>query len=283
MKTYDVDAINKIDLGAAPELITPLWIKAAEGDHGDSLTYKDHSHTFSELHIVLFGSICYGIGDRKITLSPKEALLVPDGVLHRVFDVSDDFFKITVAFSESRRYLMQGEDGSSHCLFGAVGEKTLSLIDDVMAITRMRGEFSREITRSCLTELVYSALSCLGVRATREASRDTRVFMAKKYIDDNPQIFFTCDEVASYCRLSAKHLGRLFLAEEGVSLLEYIHKRKLSSATEMISSTSLSYAEISRRLGFGGSQYFGKFILKYTGKTPGEYRLSSRGGEESDI
>ena len=52
MKAYDVDAINKIDLGAAGDLIQPLWIKAAEGDHGDSLTYKDHSHTFSDLHIL---------------------------------------------------------------------------------------------------------------------------------------------------------------------------------------------------------------------------------------
>jgi AraC-like DNA-binding protein len=283
MKAYDVDAINKIDLGARGDLILPLWIKAAEGDHGDSLTYKDHSHTFSELHIMLAGSIGYGIGDKQITLLSGEGLLVTEGVLHRVNEVSENFFKVTVAFCASRRYTLPKDADGRPFLFGAIGEKTLSLIDNIMDVTRMRGEFSREITRSYLIQTVYSALSDLGARGRREASPDTRVFMAKKYIDDNPQIFFTCEEIAAYCRLSSKHLGRLFLEEEGVTLLEYIHKQKLASATEMIEKTALSYAEISRRLGFGGAQYFGKFILKYTGKTPGEYRLFAKGDSEENI
>ena len=283
MRVYDVDAINKIDVGRGGDLITPLWIKAAEGDHGDSLTYKDHSHTFFELHVTLLGGICYGIGNDEIRLSSGEALLVPEGVLHRVTSVSNDFFKITVAFSSSGLgYPVLGADNGCY-LVGALGRSTLSLLDEIFAPERIRGEFSQEITRAFLSELVYSALSDIGAKGRREATPDTRVFMAKKYIDDNPQIFFTCEEVAAYCRLSSKHLGRLFSEEEGVSLLEYIHKRKLIMATEMIEKTALSYAEISRRLGFGGAQYFGKFILKYTGKTPGEYRLSARGDSEGDI
>ena len=93
--------------------------------------------------------------------------------------------------------------------------------------------------------------------------------------------FLSARKLSLVCK--AEHDALSVLCRERDILLEYIHKRKLIMATEMIEKTALSYAEISRRLGFGGAQYFGKFILKYTGKTPGEYRLSARGDSEGDI
>ena len=61
---------------------------------------------------------------------------------------------------------------------------------------------------------------------------DKRVIKAKMLIEDNTDIFFTCEELSGYCRISAKQLGRLFKKYEGIGLLEYIHRQKTEAAKE---------------------------------------------------
>ena len=92
------------------------------------------------------------------------------------------------------------------------------------------------------------------------------------FIADNPDRFFTCEEIASYCYLSVKQLNRLFLKYERTSLLSYIHNKKINDAKMLLQKGDLNSVDVSEKLGFSSVYYFNRFFSKHTGKTPGEYR-----------
>ena len=124
-----------------------------------------------------------------------------------------------------------------------------------------------------LAETVYLSFDAMNAAVDEnEAKSDPRVYRAKKYIEDNPHIFFGCEEVAAFCRISAKQLGRLFRASEGVSLLEYIHARKLEEAKALLSDKELSERQIAQMLGFSGAEYFSRFFTRLEGRLPSQYR-----------
>ena len=101
---------------------------------------------------------------------------------------------------------------------------------------------------------------------------DMRLFKAKQFIKDNPHVVLGCDDLASYCDISAKQLNRIFLKYERVSLLEYIHMCKVDEAKRRLSESSSSIQEISEDLGFSSVYYFNRFFTKHIGLTPGDYR-----------
>ena len=134
-----------------------------------------------------------------------------------------------------------------------------------------------------LCEIIYTVAESSAVRnAVPTSPYDTRMIKAKKYIEDNPQIFMTCEEVASYCNLSVKQLGRLFLQYENVSLLAFIHGQKIEEAKRMIKESDELFESISEKLGFSSVNYFGKFFTKHTGVTPGDYRRGIDNGSENN-
>ena len=126
-----------------------------------------------------------------------------------------------------------------------------------------------------LAETVYracEAMDAVGGGVDGCERYDSRVFRAKKYIDDNPHIFFGCEEVAAFCRISSKQLGRLFRKSEGIGLLEYIHAKKIEFAKQLLSDKTLSERSIAQMLGFSGAEYFSRFFARLEGRLPSEYR-----------
>jgi len=101
---------------------------------------------------------------------------------------------------------------------------------------------------------------------------DNRIDKAKEYIANNSHVFLSCSDIAEYCGISERHLLRLFKRYENMTVLQFVHKTKLHQIEKMLLKTQLSQETISAHLGFSGSTYMGKFFLRHTGMTPGEYR-----------
>ena len=107
-------------------------------------------------------------------------------------------------------------------------------------------------------------------------STDVRIASAKQYIDDNKNLFLTCDDVAQYCHFNTKYLNRIFKLQTGKTLLEYIHEVKISEAERLLTETVLTLDEIAIALGFSNEYYFNTFFKRMTGKTPLQYRKAWR-------
>ena len=86
------------------------------------------------------------------------------------------------------------------------------------------------------------------------------------------------DELAALVHISPGYLGRIFKKETGMALTDYIIKKRISVAKQLLTKTSLSITSVSEKVGISYSSYFTKLFKEQVGMTPQEYRqLNQRG------
>lgn len=274
-----IEDLNKLGLyvNAGFDGFSVLWIGGFNKGNRDMLDFKAHNHTFFEVHFIADGSICYHFDGESVCLVGDDLLIIPPGCVHSLSQRSADFRKITISFEVDRDtdFYEALVKKSKKCL--PIPTDVSDCIDFIIRHVHTKTEYNDVVIKNRLYEIIVLIAECYSskIRSRSLTDSDIRLERAKKYIDDNPDSFFTCDEVAYYCNISAKQLGRIFKENEGCSLLEYIHKRKIDLAKQMIRESDEKLDSISSALGFSSVNYFGKFFSKFTGMTPGEYRRIS--------
>ena len=87
---------------------------------------------------------------------------------------------------------------------------------------------------------------------------------------------FQRDELAAMAHISPGYLGRIFKKETGMSLTDYIIKRRITVAKQLLAKTNLPVTRISGRVGITYSSYFTKLFKEQVGMTPQEYRQKNQ-------
>ncbi len=70
------------------------------------------------------------------------------------------------------------------------------------------------------------------------------------------------------------YLSRVFKAQIGVNLSEYIGRKKMERIRMLMQNTGLSIGDIAEQSGFVSRTYFNRFVRKHTCMSPRDYRLS---------
>jgi AraC family transcriptional regulator len=83
-------------------------------------------------------------------------------------------------------------------------------------------------------------------------------------------------DLATDAGLSEFHFSRLFRKEVGVSPHRYVMHRRVQEAQKELAYSQSSVAEIALATGFGSNANFIRAFRKFTGLTPGQYRLQYR-------
>lgn len=86
------------------------------------------------------------------------------------------------------------------------------------------------------------------------------------------------EKIASVVGLSSGYLRELFRNVEGISLMEYMGKKRLELAKNLLQTSDLPVREVCDRAGFLNYSYFITYFKKNTGYTPKEYRDHCRRG-----
>lgn len=77
---------------------------------------------------------------------------------------------------------------------------------------------------------------------------------------------------AKLLNINSSYLSSLFKKETGVTLTDYVNKKRTENAVFLLNSTKLQIQSIAQYCGIPDVNYFTKIFKKYVGKTPKEYR-----------
>jgi len=273
-----IDAINRVnisDVDISSEFVNVLFVYARSGANRDPQKCRCHKHTYFEIHYVAEGNMIYEVDDTSVDVLSGHYILVTPCQSHRVIDHSDDYVKFSLAFEVDHESELYSLFDSKRKKFFEITPDLISGFDFVIHQAEQRGAYSELLIKKRLNEMVYLiAEQLVKGKPTKlcKAFSDDRLLKAKKYIEDNSHVFFSCNEVAQYCGISTKQLGRLFQKYRNESLLEFIHVQKISDARRMLINTDELQETISRELGFSSVHYFNKFFLHEVGMTPDDYR-----------
>lgn len=93
-----------------------------------------------------------------------------------------------------------------------------------------------------------------------------------RYIDREYLQIVSVKSVADAMCYSEYYLSHLFSEKMQMTIKEYITKKKISYAADLLDSSELSIDRIAEQLNFASSHSFRRAFKKYTGLTPSEYK-----------
>ena len=126
-------------------------------------------------------------------------------------------------------------------------------------------------THGLVAELV-SAYS-LGLRS----SKGDPVAIAIAYIDGHLSEKISVDDLAHAALVSPSHLIRLFKSRLGATPHDFLLRRRITRAKELLAETTLTSGAIARQVGFGSESNFSYRFTKMVGQSPRVWRQGSPG------
>lgn len=115
---------------------------------------------------------------------------------------------------------------------------------------------------------------CYYMADKQEEETDSLVAKAKQYIDQNFQKDISLDDVSKKVNISPYYFSKVFKEKTGENFIEYLTKKRMESAKELLIKPELSIKEICIIAGYSDPNYFSRIFKKYEGVTPSEYRES---------
>lgn len=96
-----------------------------------------------------------------------------------------------------------------------------------------------------------------------------------QYINQHVTDILTLSILVEQCGISQSYLSRLFRSRFGITVTDYIHKRKILRAKQELLHTGRSIGEIALDVGYNEYTYFSKVFRKYENMGVREYRNTS--------
>ena len=102
----------------------------------------------------------------------------------------------------------------------------------------------------------------------------------RQYLDEHHNEQLTLREAAERLHISEYYLAHVFKQEFGLPPMQYVMKRRIGEAQELLMNTDLPIAEVADRLGYSSVCHFNAMFKKNVGLPPGKFRQSFHKEEE---
>ena len=123
---------------------------------------------------------------------------------------------------------------------------------------------------------VHALLSELLIAYTQPSSSDDDpVALASSYIDEHFAESLSVDDLAAIAAISPSHLIRLFKKQLDTTPHDYLLRRRITRAKELLAETTLTSAAIAAQVGFNSESNFSYRFSKMVGQSPRAYRQST--------
>lgn len=152
------------------------------------------------------------------------------------------------------------------------GAQTQPLLEQILR--RLKG--GRGLTDVLCAEALLTQLLCSVLEAVQNTalggSQATTVQAAVQFLQTTTDYTLSLDELAARMGLSKYYLIKLFRQYTGDTPMEYFQQVRLRRACGLLSTTSLSVAQISEQLGYSSPFHFSGAFKRCFGISPSRYR-----------
>ena len=101
----------------------------------------------------------------------------------------------------------------------------------------------------------------------------------KRYIDDHYRGKITKLELGGCIGVSPNYAASLFRKVTGMTISDYVHRRRMKTALYMLRHSRLTVQDISDHLGYSDPSYFNRIFKRVAGKLPSDI-IAERSGRE---
>ncbi|SCB09575.1 transcriptional regulator, AraC family [Bradyrhizobium shewense] len=147
-----------------------------------------------------------------------------------------------------------------------------AILADALRLAILTRKFSRQ-ARDERAALDPVAGEC-GDHASRtvRSLQKWRLRRVMQYVEENLNVRITLQELATVAGLSRMHFAAQFRAAVGVRPHEYLLKRRIARAQELLAQADASLVDVALTVGFQTQAHFTTVFKRFTGDTPHQWR-----------
>ena len=268
--------------------------------HSTLEAYPLHWHNEPELIMPLSGSFCIKFHNDTtavVNCAPGDLMLIAPGTLHEYMGTDQVSEKMILLFDITSYSqvsllvpLLKTLPPYVHVKKSQFPVQAARLQDYFWEIERLYGE-SDEFLQISVYSLVTLILAQIGSMHLSDATvvSDNKDLQPKNieklvnvtnYIDAHRGEDMSVDMLAEMAGFSKFHFERLFKSCMGISCYQYITKRRILLAQELLSDTELTVMDVALQSGFFSLSTFNRVFKDTNGCSPTEYRKLYQKGSD---
>lgn len=164
--------------------------------------------------------------------------------------------------------------------FGVI-EYLLKPLDKAKLIQAVETAMQREESKHRIERMEKLVDPKLLIAMEEETSYSPQVQEAIQYLNEHLHKPLTMRDTAEHLHMNASYLSVLFKEQTGLTFSEYLTRKRVQRAKELLSGTRLTIAEIADQAGYQTSKYFVKVFRSLEGVSPGQYRKTIAHAEQT--
>ena len=271
--------------------------------HNTLSNYPLHWHNEVELILIVSGNLKIKFhNDTQATIdcSPGDIILISPGTLHEYLSDTPGGEKLILLFDlggysqvSSLVPLLKTLPPYVHIKQKDYPLENARLQNYFWEIDRLYGESDEflQISVYSLVTLILAQIGSMHLGDTPAAAEVPdyqhknvdKLVLVTNYIDSHRSDDLTVEQLADLAGFSKFHFERLFKSYMGISCYQYITKRRILMAKELLGDTDLSVMDIALRSGFFSLSTFNRVFKDVNGCSPTEFRKLYRTGADKKI
>ncbi|GAA4848036.1 AraC family transcriptional regulator [Paenibacillus vulneris] len=238
--------------------------------------YQNLKPEYNKMYFICDGEGWIRIHDQDVYPAPGQFVFIPAGTLHSFSTVSSNtytkywcHFTSNVMFSPLFQYY-----GLPYVM------NTEECTGIAQAFHRMEQTLSWQASSMSLRvkSAIYDIISCFidhcvstGIKSVAPASV-LKLQKVTEYIDQHMDKDIKIEQLADIMHFNTNYLYQFMKMHLGITPMQYIYKRRLDKAKDLLINTDDSLANIAAVTGFSDVYHFSKSFKKHTGISPRAYR-----------
>lgn len=145
--------------------------------------------------------------------------------------------------------------------------------EDYLGIEELWVKIKNKLDNYDLSEDVIRSY-CLLVDRNKYKDKQAVVRNCIAYINDRISEKISLDNVSDYLGVNKSYLSSIFNKDMGISIVDYIHDKRISNACYLLANTDFSISEVADYIGYFDTSYFIRIFKTLVKMTPLKYRES---------
>lgn len=242
----------------------------------------EHLQRCDEITYVVSGKATAYYDGTSCDLSGGEVHFIKKGKAHKIVVAPEENFRyICMGFNlnneyEISRVFSEGTDGGDQFKLMDDGTvRTLSelLMDEIYA----KDTLSDTMINLYISQILVSIIRLINNSKEKNdkesvSSFNSTIYNVLRYIDREYINLKSVGEIARRLSYNECYLSHLFKEKTGITVKEYLLKKKILKAAELLKDENITVAQISDYLNFASPHTFSQAFKRFWGASPKEFR-----------